>query len=128
MGGETEPIRVLIADDEPSVRDLLSVELGLEPDLTVVGLASDGPEAIDLARRLRPDVVVMDVRMPGCSGIAATRVIKESVPRVRVVMLTNSSDEQDISQSMLAGASRCLLKVGSTSDLPRVIRECAGEQ
>ena len=103
------PPRVLLVDDHPlfleGLRNLLTSE-GIE----VVGLAKDGLEALAQARRLRPDVILMDIQMPRCDGVSATRLIKAEQPECKVVMLTISEDEQDLFEAVKSGASGYLLK------------------
>ncbi|MBK7722818.1 MAG: response regulator transcription factor [Austwickia sp.] len=103
-------IRVLIVDDHVLYRRGLDMVLGLEADLTVVGEAGDGLEALELVERLQPDVVVMDVRMPRCNGIDAAAAIRQAAPATRVLMLTTSDDEQDLYGSIRAGVNGYLLK------------------
>ena len=99
-----------------------------ESDLAVVGEASNGQQAIDLTHSLKPDIVIMDVRMPVLSGIAATRRIRESLPNVQVLVLTAHDDDQYIFSLLQAGASGYLLKTAPVSDLVRAIRQVwAGE-
>src|ERR671916_2492501 len=88
MDARTEPARLVIADDHILVRDGYKLMLDREEDLEVVGEAENGREAVELCRRLRPDLVLMDVRMPEMDGLAATRAIKEELPRISVVMVT----------------------------------------
>jgi len=107
--GTIVPPRVLLVDDHPlfleGLRNLLASE-GIE----VVGLAKDGLEALVQARRLRPDVILMDIQMPRCDGVSATRLIKAEQPECKVVMLTISEDEQDLFEAVKSGASGYLLK------------------
>lgn len=104
-------IAVLVADDQALVRAGFRMILDTEPDLQVVGEAADGEEAVSLATSLRPDVVLMDVRMPGVDGIAATRrLIADQVCRARVVMLTTFDMDEYVYEALRAGASGFLLK------------------
>ena len=105
-------IRVLLADDHPVVREGLRGMLAAEPDIEVVGEASSGPEAVALAERLRPDVVLMDLRMPGGDGVEATRRLAGTT----VVVLTTYDSDADILRAVEAGAARYLLK-----DTPRAV-------
>jgi DNA-binding NarL/FixJ family response regulator len=105
-------IRVLLADDHPVVREGLRGMLAAEPDIDVVGEAASGPEAVTLAQRLRPDVVLMDLRMPGGDGVEATR----RLPGVTVVVLTTYDSDADILRAVEAGAAGYLLK-----DTPRAV-------
>jgi two-component system response regulator NreC len=115
-------IRVLVADDQPIVRRGVDLLLREEPDFEVVGQAGDGLETVEAVRRLRPDVVLMDVMMPGLSGLDATRRIKESNPDVSVLMLTVHDREEYLSDSLRAGAQGYLLKEASVEELIGAIR------
>ncbi|GLW95997.1 response regulator transcription factor [Microtetraspora sp. NBRC 16547] len=117
-----EPIRVLIVDDHALIRRSLELALSAEDDIEVVGEASDGQEAVELADRLLPDVVLMDVRMPRQDGIEATRRIKESVPSTRIVMLTVSDEEEDLFEAIKAGATGYLLKDVQIDEVPDAVR------
>lgn len=101
---------ILIADDDRLILDSLSMIFSLEPDFEVVGLAADGNEAIALCQRYHPELVLMDIRMPQCDGIQATRAIKQAHPQTRVVMLTTFNDNEYISGALAAGAEGYLLK------------------
>ncbi|MBV9832237.1 MAG: response regulator transcription factor [Marmoricola sp.] len=103
-------IGVLVVDDQALVRRGFRMILEIEPDLRVVGEAADADEAVALAAELRPDVVLMDVRMPGRNGIAATREILTATPEVRVVMLTTFDMDEYVYEALQAGASGFLLK------------------
>jgi DNA-binding NarL/FixJ family response regulator len=102
--------RVVIADDDALMRAGLVELLSGEPEIEVIGQASTGPEAVDRARRLDPDVVLMDVRMPDLDGIEATRALTRAAPRTRVVMLTTFEQDDYIFGALRAGASGFLLK------------------
>ncbi|GAA3444359.1 response regulator [Planomonospora venezuelensis] len=117
-----DPIRVLIVDDHALIRRSLEMALAAEADIEVVGEASDGQEAVELADRLTPDVVLMDVRMPRRSGIEATREIKASAPSVRIIMLTVSDEEEDLFEAIKAGATGYLLKNVQLDEVPEVVR------
>jgi len=103
-------LRILLVDDHLLFRKGLARLLDAQPDFRVVGEAADGLEAIEQTRLLRPDLVLMDVRMPNCNGLEATRQIKSQMPGVRVVMLTVSDDEQDLATAVHYGADGYLLK------------------
>jgi PAS domain S-box-containing protein len=119
------PIRVVLADDHPVFREGLRQLLGQEPDIDVAGEAKNGREAIDLADVLRPDVILMDVSMPGLDGIEATRAIARDRPEIRVIGLSMFT-EADRAQAMLeAGAATYFTKSGSPSDLLAAIRRVA---
>ena len=98
------PIRVLIADDQRVVRDGLRMLVALIDDVEVVGTACDGAEAVRLAGEHRPDVVLMDLRMPGTDGIAATADLRQRLPTARVLVLTTYADEDAIVPALQAGA------------------------
>jgi len=117
-----ERIRVLIADDHALFRRGLRMVLEQEADIEVVGEAEDGTEAVDRAQELMPEVVLMDVRMPRCSGIEATRAIKEASPHVKILMLTVSDEEEDLYEAVKAGASGYLLKEISIDEVGEAIR------
>lgn len=116
-------IRTLIADDTALLRHLLSAQLSREPDIDVVGVASDGDEAVDAALRLRPDVVVMDLEMPGRNGTQATEAIVTRLPSTRVILLT--AHESLAPLGRLAGAHRSLLKSCTPAELADAVRTTA---
>jgi len=116
-------IRVAIADDQAMVRAGFRMIVESQPDLQVAGEASDGREAVELVRRERPDVVLMDVRMPRLDGIAATR---EVAGMTRVVILTTFEMDEYVFDALAAGASAFLLKAAPPEDLVRAIRVVAG--
>jgi DNA-binding NarL/FixJ family response regulator len=118
-------IRVLIADDHASFRAGLRALLGTAPDLAVVGEASTGGEAVTMADRLQPDVVLMDVNMPGGDGIVATRRIVESAPHVAIVVLTMDAGDASIVSALRAGARGYVLKGAQRTELLRAIRAAA---
>lgn len=120
--GGTGPIHVLIVDDHAMVREGLSGLLLAFDDLELVGEASDGKEALRLCAEARPDVVLMDVTMPGMGGIAATRIICQNYPQVRVITLTNFEDEALMQAALRAGATGYLLKDASAEELVSAIR------
>lgn len=105
-----EALRILLVDDHLLFRKGLARLLEAQPDFQVIGEAADGLEAVEQAQRLRPDVVLMDVRMPHCDGVEATRRIKAQMPEARVVMLTVSEDEGDLAGAVRSGADGYLLK------------------
>ncbi len=113
-------IRVLLADDHSLLRKGIASILAEESDIEVVGEASNGQEAIDRATELMPDILLMDVAMPGMGGLEATRQIKERLPYVRIVMLTVSEEHQDLVQAIKYGAQGYLLKKIE----PRTLVEC----
>jgi DNA-binding NarL/FixJ family response regulator len=120
-------IRVLLADDQAMVRAGFRLILSTEPDIAVVGEAADGAEAVAAARRLRPDVTLMDIRMPRLDGISATRrLAAEDPPVTRVVVLTTFDVDSHVYDALRAGASGFLLKNAPPEDLVQAIRVVAG--
>jgi DNA-binding NarL/FixJ family response regulator len=123
-----EQVKVLLVDDHAILREGVHALLAREPDITVVGEAGDGQEALEQVPRLRPDVVIMDIVMPRMNGLEATRLIKERYPGVRVLILSMYDDQEYVVQIIQAGASGYVLKRVVTEDLVRAIREVhAGE-
>jgi DNA-binding NarL/FixJ family response regulator len=119
---KSEGLRVLICDDHALFRRGLEMVLENEPDIEVVGEATDGIQAVEKAQELMPDVVLMDVRMPKRSGIEATQQIKELLPHVKILVLTISDEEGDLYDSIKAGAAGYLLKEISTDEVADAIR------
>jgi two-component system NarL family response regulator len=117
-----DAIRVVVCDDHALFRRGLMMVLEDEPDLEVLAEAADGTEAVDTCIDLAPDVILMDVRMPGLSGIAATQAIRESMPTAKVIMLTVSDDEEDLFGSIRAGAAGYLLKEISIEEVADAVR------
>jgi len=115
-------IRVAIVDDQTLIREGLASLLALMPGLTVVGKAADGREALTLVAELSPDVVLMDVRMPGMNGVAATREIRARYPHTRVIVLTTFDNDEYVFESLRAGASGYLLKNADPDHLAAAIR------
>jgi DNA-binding NarL/FixJ family response regulator len=124
----TDPIRVLIADDHALFRRGLEMVLQGEAGLDLVGQASDGAEAVQLAGEVVPDVVLMDIRMPKISGIEAARLMKEVAPSAKIVMLTISDEEEDLFEAIRAGASGYLLKDIPLDELADSVRSVHGGQ
>ncbi len=115
-------IRVLVADDQALIRRGMALMLAVEPDMEVVGKASDGVEAVEMAQRLRPDVVLMDLHMPRKGGVAATREIMLSLPDTQVLVLTTLDDEETVFEAVRAGAHAYLLKDASEEELLETVR------
>ncbi len=119
------PTRVLIVDDHDVVRFGIGAVLDLEPDLEVVGDAGDAATAVEAARTLQPDVVLMDVLMPGMDGIEGCRLLLESAPDAQVLMLTSHGDRDAVMAAIMAGASGYLLKNTGRAQLLSAIRSAA---
>jgi DNA-binding NarL/FixJ family response regulator len=120
--GDGERLRVMVVDDHALFRRGLEMVLSGEPDLDLVGEASDGQEAIEKSQELMPDVVLMDVRMPRRSGIEATAQIRDLLPHVKILMLTISDEESDLYDAIKAGASGYLLKEIPIEEVADAIR------
>jgi DNA-binding NarL/FixJ family response regulator len=122
------PSRIVVADDHPLLRYALSQMLSTQADLEVVGEAADGQEAVELCRRLHPDLVLMDVWMPTMDGLEATRRIKRELPRTIVLVLTASDYPHNLSEALEAGAAGYILKKAPTTKTIDAIRKVlAGE-
>jgi DNA-binding NarL/FixJ family response regulator len=126
--GEREPIRVLVVDDQELFRGGLTMILGTDPGIEVVGQAGDGIEGTTLAATLAPDVVLLDVRMPKRSGIEACVAIKEAVPSAKIIMLTVSDEEADLYEAVKSGAAGYLLKDSSIDEVTQAVRVVADGQ
>ena len=118
-------ISVVVADDQTAVREGLAVLLDLLDDVTVVGTATDGEEALRLVAEHRPDVVLMDLRMPGVDGVAATARIRAEHPATRVVVLTTYAEEADIVAALRAGATGYLTKDANREQIAQAVRAAA---
>jgi DNA-binding NarL/FixJ family response regulator len=116
-------IRVLLADDQRIVREGLETLLGLLEDVEVVGTAADGEEAVELAATTRPDVVLMDLRMPRCDGVEATRRLREGHPDIKVLMLTTYADDRSVIDALRAGARGYLTKDAGAKEIEQALRQ-----
>jgi DNA-binding NarL/FixJ family response regulator len=117
-----EPLHVLIADDHPLFRHGIAALLQALPEFEVVGEATSGEEVVALAEQLQPDVILMDIHMPGLNGIAATRLILHTSPHIRILMVTMSEDDASVFTAMRAGARGYVLKDAQKDDMLRAIR------
>jgi DNA-binding NarL/FixJ family response regulator len=115
-------IRVLLADDHALFREGLAGILDAQPDLEVIGEAGDGLEVIVKAQELKPDLIVMDVSMPGCDGVEATQRIKKNLPEVTIVMLTVRNEDEKLFEAIKSGAQGYLLKSIRSRDLVSLLR------
>jgi DNA-binding NarL/FixJ family response regulator len=122
------PIRVMVVDDQALVREGLMTLLGVAGDVTPVAAASDGEEAVRLAARHRPDVVLMDLRMPVLDGVEATRQIRSALPDTEVVVLTTHADEASILDALRAGARGYLTKDAGIAEISRAVHAAAAHQ
>jgi two-component system, NarL family, response regulator NreC len=118
-------VRVLIADDHALVRDGIKALLSLTPDIEVIGEATDGRQAIDRCRELKPDVVLMDIAMPGLGGLEATLELKREAPKTRVLVLTQYDDPEYVRRFLKIGVAGYVLKRMLGSDLASAIRSAA---
>ena len=119
------PIRVMIVDDHPVVRKGLASFLGHEPDIEVVGLADSGEQALEMAAELLPDIVLMDLSMPGMGGIEATRRLVETRPQTRVMMLTSFGGHERMVEALKSGAVGYVVKDTAPADLLNALRSIA---
>ena len=118
-------IRILLVDDQALFREGLRTLLSVRPDLEVVGEAGNGQEAVEAAAKLRPDVVLMDLRMPVLNGVAATRRLQQELPEIKVIVLTTFDDDEYVFDGLRAGAVGYLLKDVSSDKLVEAIRAAA---
>ncbi|HEX3028104.1 MAG TPA: response regulator transcription factor [Clostridia bacterium] len=115
-------IKIIIADDQPVMRDGLKFIIEQNADLEVVGCAGNGMEAFELCRQLQPDVVLMDIVMPGCDGVEATKRIKEKYEKIKVIILTTFNDEEKVEQALRNGADGYVLKAIESEELILTIK------
>jgi DNA-binding NarL/FixJ family response regulator len=121
-------IRLLLVDDQPILRRVLRMHLALEPDMSIIGEAGDGAEALALAQALHPDVIVMDVVMPGVDGITATQALRAREPAIAVVMLSMYDDAATRLRARIAGAAAFIGKHEPTDVLVQAIRNAAQQK
>lgn len=115
-------MKLLIVDDDTLILKSLSIALSREDDIEIIGCASDGAKALKICSEQQPDITLMDIRMPGVDGIAATRLIKQRYPKVRIMMLTTFDDKPNIQQALAAGADGYLIKTDKISDIAGKLR------
>ncbi len=128
MTAGAEPVSVIVADDQSAVREGLVLLLGTLPGITVTGQAADGDAAVALVAQLHPQVVLMDLNMPGCDGVAATRRIRAGHPATRVVVLTTYADDHSIISALQAGALGYLAKDATRAEIGRAVLAAAAGQ
>lgn len=115
-------IKVLIADDQELIRESLKIVLSANTDMEVVGTASDGQQVLEIVRKQKPDVILMDIRMPGMDGVECTRIVKEKYPDIYIIVLTTFDDDEYVYGALKYGASGYLLKGISMKNLADAIR------
>jgi DNA-binding NarL/FixJ family response regulator len=120
------PIRLILVEDNDVFREALELLLGQRADVKIVGSAADGLEAVELSRRLRPDVVLLDYRLPALDGVQAARAIRASCPRTAVVCLTASANARETEALYDAGAVECLTKDQELDEIVAAIHRAAG--
>ena len=128
MTQNTEPVTVVVADDQAAVREGLVLLLGTLPGITVVGQAEDGAAAVETVAATRPQVVLMDLNMPRCDGVEATRRIRAEQPETQVVVLTTYSDDESIIGALQAGALGYLTKDATRAEIGRAVLAAAAGQ
>ena len=124
----TDAVRVLLADDQRVVREGLALVLGLMPGVEVVGAAADGDEAVALAEQLEPDIVLMDLRMPRCDGVEATRLLRAKRPATKVIVLTTYSDDRSVLEALRAGARGYLTKDAGSAEIRQALHQVLNDQ
>lgn len=121
-----EKIKIVIADDQELIRDSLKIVLSNHPDMEVIDTVADGREVIRSVRAARPDVILMDVRMPEMDGVSCTKIIKENYPQIKIIILTTFDDDEYVYNALKYGASGYLLKGVSMAELTSAIRTVYG--
>ncbi len=117
-----EKIKLVIADDQELIRDSLRIVLSANPDMEVIDTVADGRGVIRSVRKSRPDVILMDVRMPGMDGVSCTQIIKENYPQIKIIILTTFDDDEYVYNALKYGASGYLLKGVTMAELSSAIR------
>jgi DNA-binding NarL/FixJ family response regulator len=120
------PIRLVLVEDNDVFREALELLFGLRSDVEIVGTAADGIEAVELCRRLRPDVVLLDYRLPALDGVQAARAIRDTSPRTAVVCLTASANARETEALYEAGAVECLTKDRELDEIVAAVHDVAG--
>ena len=115
-------IQILIVEDQELIRQSLEIILSSQPGLSVIGLAGNGNEAVEMAGALSPDVILLDIRMPGMDGVSACRIIKEKYPGIKIIVLTTFDDDEYVFDAIKYGANGYLLKGTSVDELANAIR------
>ena len=115
-------IKILIVEDQELIRQSLEIILSSQPGLSVIGLAGNGNEAVEMAGALSPDVILLDIRMPGMDGVSACRIIKEKYPGIKIIVLTTFDDDEYVFDAIKYGANGHLLKGTSVDELANAIR------
>jgi DNA-binding NarL/FixJ family response regulator len=128
MTDNAEPVTVVVADDQSAVREGLVLLLGTLPGITVIGEAEDGQAAVDMVAASHPQIVLMDLNMPRCDGVAATRRIRVDYPQTQVVVLTTYSDDESIISALQAGALGYLTKDATRAEIGRAVLAAAAGQ
>jgi len=128
MTDNAEPVTVVVADDQSAVREGLVLLLGTLPGITVIGEAEDGQAAVDVVAASHPQIVLMDLNMPRCDGVAATRRIRADYPQTQVVVLTTYSDDESIISALQAGALGYLTKDATRAEIGRAVLAAAAGQ
>lgn len=118
-------IRILIVDDVSVIRNGLNFMLREEKEFEIVGMARDGEEAIELSGKLKPDIVLMDLKMPNCNGISATKTIKSKYPNIKILILTTFKEEENVFEALKYGAIGYILKDIDTNELINVIKNAS---
>ena len=115
-------MKLMIVDDDALIRKSLKISLNREADIEVVGEAANGEEAIKICEEVMPDVVLMDIRMPGIDGISATRIIKDRYPKIKVMILTTFANKMNIQQALSVGTDGYLVKTDQVADIASKLR------
>ena len=121
-----ENIKIVIADDQELIRDSLKIVLSANQDMDVIDTVADGREVIRSVRRAKPDVILMDIRMPGMDGVSCTQIIKENYPQIKIIILTTFDDDEYVYNALKYGASGYLLKGVSMAELSTVSKWMTG--